>query len=408
MTTLLKASLIYPVTGEPVADGGIVVSGSVIEEFGNADRYDAGIFDSVIDLTGYLLMPGFVNSHSHLQWCAAKGKTEQGAPFSDWIQSIMRARQEITQTEQLSAMRQGIDEMLRSGITTVADVISDADSAQPIVDSQIKSVIFIEPIAPHEKEAEKTNLFVRSQIERLRQSGATPGVAPHSPYTVSPKLLKLLKSLSEEMDIPFSIHLAETYEEDIYIRKGSGDLAELLKLSGFFPEGFKGHGKSPVALLESLDLLRGCLAVHLNAVDKDDAALLASKNAVPIFCPQSSKWFGRDKVLPLESFMNAGLKPLLGTDSLASNESLSMLDELNCAAEYFPDITKETFIEMATINPANHLSLNCGAIEKGRDADIIGFRYDSSQNMLNSVFNADKADFAMINGQTLRLPDGIK
>jgi cytosine/adenosine deaminase-related metal-dependent hydrolase len=272
----------------------------------------------------------------------------------------------------------------------------------------LRSVIFIEPIAPHEKEAEKTSRFVRSQIEKLRMSGASPGVAPHSPYTVSPKLLKLLKSLSEEMSIPFSIHLAETPQEDLYIKKGSGDLAQLLKLSGFFPEGFAGHGKSPVAFLQELSLLRDCLAVHLNAVDEDDAALLASENAAPIFCPQSSKWFGRDKVLPLESFIDAGLKPALGTDSLASNESLSMLDELRCAAEYFPDVNKKTLIEMATINPANHLSLNCGAIEKGRDADIIGFRWDGSRNPLHSVFTAQKAGFVMINGQTIYLPDGIK
>ena len=408
MTTLIKASLVYPVIGEPVADCGVVVSGSVIEEFGKADEFDAGSFDDVIDLTGYLLMPGFVNSHSHLQWSAAKGRTKRGAPFSDWIKSIVRAREEITQTERLSAMRRGIDEMQRSGITTVADVISDADSAQPIVDSQLRSVIFIEPIAPHEKDAEKTEKFVRSEIEKLRQSGAAPGVAPHSPYSVSPKLLKLLKSLSEEMNIPFSVHLAETPQENIYIREGGGDLAQLLKFSGFIPKGFRGHGKSPVAFLQELPLLRDCLTVHLNAIDEDDAALLASENAAPVFCPQSSKWFGRDKVLPLERFLNAGLKPAIGTDSLASNDSLSMLDELRCAAEYFPDVTKKTLIEMATINGANHLSLNCGAIEKGRDADLIGFRWDSSRKMLDSVFTAKKADFVMINGQTLQLPDGIK
>ena len=413
MTTLIKASLVYPVIGEPIRDGSVVVSGSVIENVGKSDKFDSASlkdnsFDEVIDLTGYLVMPGFVNAHSHLQWSAAKGKTKREADFTEWIKSLMQAKEEITQTDQLSAMRLGIDEMLRSGITTVADVISDAETAQPIVDSQIRSVIFIEPIAPHEKDAEATEQIVRSQIEKLRQSGATVGIAPHSPYTVSPKLLKLLKSLSKEMHIPFSIHLAETEQENLYITKGSGDLAQLLKMSGFFTEGFKGYGKSPVALLDSLSLLNGCLAVHLNAIDDDDAALLVSENAAPIFCPQSSKWFGRDKVLPLESFIKAGLKPALGTDSLASNESLSMLDELNCAADCFPDLNKETLIEMATINGANHLSLNCGAIEKGRGADIIGFRWDGSQNPLNSVFAAKNADFVMINGQTLHLPDSIK
>lgn len=408
MRTLIKAALVYPVIGKPVPDGAIAIGDGLIESLAVSPEFGQGVFDEVIDLSGYLLMPGFVNSHSHLQWAAASGKTKRGAQFTDWIKSIVRAGEEITKIQRASAMRRGIAGMLSSGITTVADVISDADSAQPLLDSELRSVLFIEPIAPHEKDAVKTELFVKAQIEKLQAKGAKPGIAPHSPYTISPKLFKMLRELSDKMKLPFSVHLAETAEEDIYIRKGTGKLAELLKISGFFPEGYKGHDKSPVALLESLGILGGCLAVHLNALDDDDLLLLAKEKAAPVFCPQSTKWFARKKILPLESFMKAGLKPTIGTDSLASNDTLSMLDELRCAAQFFPDIDKEKLIEMATINGAACLNLNCGAIEKGRHADIIGFAWDGSPEAADCIFEAKKADFVMINGRTLRRPDGIK
>ncbi|MFQ5431215.1 MAG: amidohydrolase family protein [Nitrospinota bacterium] len=408
MNRLIKANLVYPVIGEPVKGGGVVVRDGIIDNVGKVDKMDAGAFDDVIDLSGYLIMPGFVNGHSHLQWSAAKGKTMRGAPFTDWIKSIVMARDEITETERLSATRRGIEEMLLSGVTTVADVVSEADFARPLLDSDMRSVILIEPIAPHEKDAEQTGLFVRSQIEKLLKIGATAGIAPHSPYTVSPKLFIMLRKLSDQMKLPFSVHLAETSEEDMYVRKGSGGLEQLLKLSGFIPKGYNGRGKSPVAWLESLGVLQGCLAVHLNAVDDNDILLLAKENAAPVFCPQSSKWFEREKVMPLESLMDAGLRPAIGTDSLASNDSLSMLDELRCATEYFPDIRREALIEAATINGARHLSLNCGSIEKGRLADIIGFRWDGSQNPVDTIFAAEKAEFVMINGRPLRRPDGIK
>lgn len=408
MKTLIKAGLVYPVIGEPVRNGNVAVADGMIERVGKTDDFNETSFDSVIDLSGHLLLPGLVNAHSHLQFAAASGKTERGAEFTDWIRQAVRANEEITQAERASAMRRGIDEMMRSGITAVGDITVSADFAGPLLDSPIKSVIFIEPLAPHEKDAKKTALYVREEIEKLQKKGANAGVAPHSPYTVSPELLKQLKALSENMKLPFSMHLAETAEEDLFVRKGAGELAELLKSRNFLPEDYTGSGKSPVALLRALGVLDGCLAAHLNAIDNDDAVLLAKHNVVPVFCPQSSKWFGRKKLLPLEYLLSAGTRPAIGTDSLASNDSLSMLDELRCAVDYFPEIGKKTFLEMATINGANSLGLNCGAISRGKWADLIGFKWDGASDPLDCLFKAEKADFVMIGGVTLSGPDGIK
>jgi cytosine/adenosine deaminase-related metal-dependent hydrolase len=110
------------------------------------------------------------------------------------------------------------------------------------------------------------------------------------------------------------------------------------------------------------------------------------------------KWFKREKVMPLDKMLAEGLRPALGTDSLASNNSLSMLDELRTAKEYFPAIPREKFIEMATVNGAKALSLNCGAVEPGMDADLIAFR-GGGGDAVDTVFKADRADIVLLSGR---------
>ena len=408
MKTLIRAGFLYPVVGKPVPEGAVAISDGVIEKVGPSSEFPGNSFDSVIDLPDHLLLPGFVNAHSHLQLAGALGEISSDGSFSDWIGQVIRFSGQQTATDRSEAARGAIDEQIMSGITAVADIVSDSRFAKELLSSPMRSVVFIEAIAPLEADADKELDRVKTQVKRIADMGGRPGLSPHSPYTVSQKLFKRLKTLSKKMTLPFCIHLAETAEEDCFIRTGAGDLAELLKSRDLLPKDYMGSGKSPVALLHDFGVLDGCLAVHLNEINNDDILLLAKDKAAPVFCPGSSRWFGRNKVMPLIEMVRTGMSPAIGTDSAASNDSLSMLDEMRHVRRCFPQLGVDTIIEMATINGADHLGLNCGAISQGRWADIIGFRRDGSADPADCLFEAKKADFVMISGITINPSDGIK
>ncbi|MDH5542906.1 MAG: amidohydrolase family protein [Nitrospinota bacterium] len=395
MATLLKAGIIYPVTSHPIENGYILVDKGKVAGFGPINTATERV-DNIIDLSSHIVLPGFVNAHCHLQLSGMRGRKYPGS-FSKWIPGVIRYNMETPQDLREASMKEAIEEMQGSGISAVGDIASSGDFVSPLAGSRLKGITFLEPLAPHEKDAEEALQKTRATAEELARRGIDVGIAPHSAYNVSPKLLKLLKMLAEELSIPFSIHLAETLDEDEFIWHGSGELAGLLEERGFLPDGFRGYGKSPVAHLHSLGILENTLAVHLNEIDENDIKLLASANAVPVFCPGSSVWFGRGNVMPLKKLLDYGLKPALGTDSLASNSSLSMLNELRMGAAYFPSLPRERLIEMATVNGARALDLNSGSIEKGRDADLIAFKMkDGLKEPLDAVFKAKKADFVML------------
>lgn len=404
MKTLIKAGILYPVTAEPIKKGcavvedGRIVSTGTSEEFTDERLQKEGI-GKVVDLTSYILLPGFVNAHSHLQLSGLKGKFPYEGDYVRWISNVARFNVEHPDGSDEEAVTSAIEEMKNSGITAVGDIATSANHASALLKSKIKSVVFIESICPLEERAEEESRRVHSEVKKILKSGRRAGISPHAPHTISLKLYKLLGDMAKDMDIPVMTHVAETAEETDYIKDGNGAYIDMLRSRNLLPENFSGTGKYPLELLAGEGLLSSVLTTHLNEIGEEDVALLKSSGGVPIFCPGSMKWFGRQKVMPLDKILDEGLTPALGTDSLASNGSLSMLDELRRAAEYFPKLPRERFIEMATVNGAKALSLNCGSIEPGMDADLIAFRKKGAADPLDTLFKAQKADIVLLSGR---------
>jgi cytosine/adenosine deaminase-related metal-dependent hydrolase len=404
MKTLIKTGHLYPVTAKPIKNGCAVVEGGRIVSTGkNEDYTDERLqkesIEKVVDLAGYILLPGFVNAHSHLQLSELKGMYSYQGDYVKWIENVARFNIEHPNGPDEEIVTAAIEEMKNSGITAVGDIASTANHASALLKSKIKSVVFIESIGPLEDMAEEESSRAHGEIKKVLSSGRRAGLSPHAPHTISIKLYKLLRGMAKDMEIPVMTHVAETEEETDYIKNGDGAYLEMLKSRSLLPDGFRGTGKRPLELLAGEGLLQGVLTTHLSEIGEDDVVLLKSSGGLPVFCPGSMKWFGRDKVMPLGKMLADGLAPALGTDSLASNDSLSMLDELRAAAEYFPNVAREKFIEMATINGAKALSLNCGSIEPGMDADLIAFRAGQRDDPLDTVFKAEKADIVLLSGR---------
>ena len=199
------------------------------------------------------------------------------------------------------------------------------------------------------------------------------GLAPHAPYSVSPDLFRSIGQLAQQYHCPVSCHVAEIKEEGRFLVLGDDSLEGLLKERSAWDPKWQPPYKSPMQYLSSLGILDRLIAVHCNFVS-DDLALMAEKKVGAVFCPQSSEWFGRTNLMPVRALLDRGITVALGTDSLASSNSLNFLDELRMADKLLPDVSRKEILAMATRGGAEALGLQCGVLAPGKKADLIGFR----------------------------------
>jgi cytosine/adenosine deaminase-related metal-dependent hydrolase len=290
----------------------------------------------------------------------------------------------------------GADEMKDSGITGLADYVADPALLEPIVGLGFRSVFFLETIGFQEESAEAVAEEVEA-ILKTHVSNCNLGIAPHAPYSVSAKLWQHLDQLAKKYECLLSTHLAETDEEVQFIEKGGGPLVDLLKDRQAFDMNWRVPGTTPTRYLKSLDVLSETVAVHCNFIDDDMDAVQAA-----VFCPKSTHWFGRTHILPVRKMLDAGIRVALGTDSLASNDSLNFLEEIGVADKLLPDVSRKEILTMATRFGGEILRLPCGKIESGQKADIIGFRIASqSKDWYDLPFEPQrkKVDFYMMDGK---------
>ncbi|MBI5637453.1 MAG: amidohydrolase family protein [Nitrospinae bacterium] len=397
MDTLVRAGLLYPVTAPPVESGWLLLRGGRIVRMGGGAPPGA---DEVMDFPGCLVMPGLVNAHCHLQFTAARGTMPRG-DFMEWVAAVIAYSEKTSAGEIIRGVEEGMKELLAGGTTAVGDIFSDIAAATAVMRGPLRAALFAEAVAPQPARAAQAHDAAVKLAQSVAESGGRAGLSPHGPHTAAPALFSSLARHAGERGMPLMSHVAETPEERRFIEKGEGPFRALLRKRESLIDDFHGYGKSPVMLIREQGALRRLLAAHLNEVDEEDIAALAAAKAIPVFCPGSSRWFGRKKIMPLDRFIEAGLAPCLGTDSAASNNSLSMLDELRAAREYFPAVPPERLVEAATINGARALGLECGALEAGRWADIAVFPARGGL-MLDALFTAGKASFVMVGGTALR------
>jgi aminodeoxyfutalosine deaminase len=216
-------------------------------------------------------------------------------------------------------------------------------------------------------------------------------------------LLQKVKRLSEKYNCPISCHMAEFPEELQFLQNGSGDMKDFLIKLGVYDDCWVPPAKSPAKYLDSLGVLESLVAVHLNLVG-NDLDLLKSRKVKSVFCPQSTRWFGREKYMPVRDLLDLGMVVGLGTDSLASNESLNFLDELRAAENMLADVSQEEILFMATRGGAETVGMDCGVLERGRPADLVGFRVqEMDTNWYGIPFEPERSevDFVMMNGKKM-------
>ena len=412
----INADWVLPITSPPIKDGIVLTDGKAIKAVGSGKELSKFPYDEIIDCSGKIILPGFVNAHSHLELTGFRGKIEKGLPFTDWARKVVSIRKDITENEIATAIKDGLNELISSGVTTVGDFSQTGITAKILNERGLRGTVFLEfsGFNPEQKDEklrqlkELLNYEIDSKLITHHSSLITVnfGIAPHAPYSVSPELLKESHNFAQEKRVPLAIHISEMLEEIEFIKNGSGAMKDLLIDFGVWNDKWMPPQTTPVQSLQNMGILKGAIGIHLNIVTEDDIRILKENDVSVVYCPGSNKWFGRNWKYPLREFLNNDINVVIGTDSLLSNEKLNMFYEMRVLKENFPDLENNIILKMATVNGAKAIGFEgeAGEIAVGRKADIIGIDIEDSSfnNPIEYVINkAEKASFSMINGKVI-------
>ncbi|MGI8619149.1 MAG: amidohydrolase family protein [Gemmatimonadaceae bacterium] len=376
-----RARWLIPVSGAPIEDGVLGVSGASIEYVGPAASAPEG---EEVDFGEAILLPGLINTHTHLELTAMRGSLEE-LDFPDWINKLRASRNEILSDAMLlDSARHGIAEGLLAGITTYADTCASGVALPAMLEMGVRGIMYQEVFgpAPERRVGAMEELRVRIDAAGLSSgdgSLVTLGVSPHAPYTVSDDLYADVARYAREAGLLMAVHVAESAAECDLVCRGAGALATRLSARGIATPV---RARSPIALLDSLGALgRETLLIHCVHVDERDLSIMAEKGCAVAHCPVSNAKLGHG-VAPLTEMLAAGLAVGLGSDSVASNNRMHILEEARTAVlqqrarlRSHDAVPAAQALELATVGGARALRLEdrVGTLERGKDADFAVF-----------------------------------
>lgn len=368
----LKADKIFPVTTLPVPGGVIVVDDAgVIQDILESEK---GIESGNIQYFEGYLVPGFVNTHCHTEFSWAKGLIKKHGGLNHFIVELESAKDKIPEEEKKRLINSELKEMERNGIVAIADISNTSDSISAKKDSVLYFHNFIEIFGSGEKKAEAIfnyALALESDF-KAQLPGNSVSITPHATYSVSPALFRAISHYNKQL---ISIHHQENEDENDFYRNGTGKLAERRKLFNPDAPDFKPTGKSPIqSISQFLDPQTKTLLVH-NTVSTEEDIQFAQKYFSDLFwclCPNANLYI-ENRLPDVEMMISKECRITLGTDSLASNDELSILSEIKTLVRTFPILTFEEILKWATVNGALFLgkTASLGSFEKGKSPGVV-------------------------------------
>ncbi len=412
---ILTARRILPISAPPLLDGALVIRDGVIHAVGPAAALIRDFPDEPCEvLKGAILLPGLVNAHTHLELTGLHGRLPLGRSFIEWVAALLALRPELDAAFLAASASEGAATLLRSGVTCVADITTSGASLGPLKALGLRGIVFQEVLGLDPDQAPQRLSAARAALRSLaaEASGSllSVGLSPHAPYSVSEPLLEGCADLQRRTPFPTTTHLAESPDEVAYIGLGLGPIAsELLPLVGRTAPSHQVCGESPVAFLTRFGLLsERLLAVHAVHVGGSDLKLLKAHGVALAICPRSNHHL-RVGSAPLPRYLASRLRVGLGTDSLASNETLSLWDEMRFALTlYGGAVTPQQLMTMATIGGAAALGMEAeiGSLGPGKRADLVALALDDlgeSDPYGSLILQASEKSviLTMVNGKVL-------
>lgn len=364
----ITADYIFPVSKAPLKEGVVVVDeGGQILTVEKRQEHDPASLEKY----NGVIVPGFINTHCHLELSHMKGLVATGTTLLPFIASVVRFR-DFPQEAILEAIEKADREMFENGIVAVGDISNKTDTFRTKAASSIRYYTFVEMFDFLQGENAQATFdqykAVYDQHEIDSSKNRFSGV-PHAPYSVSEKLFALLNELNPD-DCTVSIHNQETLPEiELFLNK-TGGFIDFYNSFGISLDQFNATGKGSVYYaLENMNPRCRSLFVHNTLTTRADieAAQSWSENVFWATCPNANLYI-ENRLPNYQNFIDANARMTIGTDSLTSNWHLSILEEMKTIARYQSYVSFETMLRWATLNGAEALGFEAmlGSIEKGK------------------------------------------
>jgi cytosine/adenosine deaminase-related metal-dependent hydrolase len=376
----IRSRIVLPLGAPPIENGIVHLNGGRIVGVGRARDVSSRAME---DLGDCILMPGLINAHCHLDFTVMRGAILQQDSFAHWVRRINDLKRTLSDEDYLESISNGFVELRRWGTTSVFNIESFPELMVRMPPPPIRAWWFYELIDVRNRiHTEDVVAGALTFFEQHPNWQGGFGLSPHAPYTTSGALYELARFCCEKYAMPWTTHLAETHEEyDMFVH-ADGPLHDFLKGLGRGMQDV--GGVTPVARLFRERLVpRGGILAHMNCLADADYQLLApwAKDIAVVHCPKCHEYFGRPR-FPLDRFRSIRVPVCLGTDSLASNTSLNLFEEMRHLRRDFPHISSEEIIDMVTRRPARAIGLSgeLGEIAPGAYADLIAMPYHGAMS----------------------------
>jgi len=377
----ITADWIYPVTSPRIFQGVLVMEGEKIIDITTREHVTA----DQIEYHKGILIPGFINTHCHLELSHLKGRIATGTGLLEFIKGVVSLR-EVSQDEIDAAIEEADEYMWSHGIQAVGDICNKTDTFAVKRRSNIKYYSFVEMF--DFLQDSRTDELTRSYKDAYAQAPEPKSAVPHAPYSVSPGLFIQINALNSN-PVTVSIHNQELKAEEELFLNGGGDFYKFYNGFGMNLDHFQKTGLSSIHYgLKHMDPEHRTLFVHntLTKPDEIEAAHGWNKNVYWATCPNANLYI-ENKLPDYSSFINANALMTIGTDSLTSNWQLSVLEEMKTISRYQSGISFDTLLQWATINGAKALGMDeeLGSLEEGKQPGVLLLNYDPDTEMLNDA-----------------------
>ncbi len=352
------------------------------------DEKDAG---GDLEIYDGLLCPGFINAHCHLELSHLNGLIPEQLGLVNFVFSVISQRNHAEEVKK-EAIRQAESDMWFNGIAAVGDICNTGDTLdQKIRGNEAtpglgKPVFYYErPVyfnfievfgwAPDLAESRyDTSLKLAARFEEAGIPARQISLSPHAPYSVSEALWNKIRPGFTGKTI--TMHNQETAAENEYFQSGTGDLRRMYQLIKTDTAHFHPPGCSSLThVLPKLLSAAKVLLVHntfTGEADIQSAMKLLGKRLFFCFCPNANLYI-ENRLPDIPLFMRLGAQMVLGTDSLASNHQLSILEEIKSIKKHYPSIPSAELLLWATSNGAKFLSFEdkLGDFSKGKKPGVL-------------------------------------
>lgn len=391
----------------PIENGSVTVDHSqqIIVNVSSESPPDA------IDLGNYCLLPGFVNSHCHLEFSDLRGPVPASGSFAEWIVKVVQYRataalmansqsifgNSVGTDKPLEPRARGLLEAYSSGTRFVNDVVTVHAKPNDLrLDANVGAFVcgFAEWMSTTHDRAKQTRRASRNVLDVNQGTITNGGISPHAPYTTTGRLVDQAGRFCKRWNLPVMMHLAESRDEVRWLSNGDGPLQEMLDL-------LVGPFQLPIQDRLSMEGYIACLlqakfawVIHGNYLDEASQSLLEKNRnrSTVVYCPRTHSHFGHDRY-PLYEYRRRGIRVCLGTDSRASNPDLSILEEARWVRRLFNDLSAVDILKMITTDPSQCLSKpqNIGSLTKNASSNFIAIPVEATrkEDVIEFILQSD-------------------